>query len=111
METCAGTMNINVRYGQMTMALVAQTAIHQFRKRLGNPFATWDARHLASSIFRGLDGDIRVADNTILVTYYNAPHPELLRAQYEHLPAKLRAEGIEPTIPWLYGFQLDFRFR
>jgi len=107
----AGTMNINVRYGQMTMALVAQTAIHQFRKRLGNPFATWDARHLASSIFRGLDGDIRVADNTILVTYYNAPHPELLRAQYEHLPAKLRAEGIEPTIPWLYGFQLDFRFR
>ncbi|MGO8749532.1 MAG: hypothetical protein ACLQNE_26545, partial [Thermoguttaceae bacterium] len=86
------------------------TAIHQFRKRLGDPFATWDARQLASSVFRGLDGDIRVVDNTILVTHYNAPHLELLRAQYEHLPAKLRAEGIEPTIPWLYGFQLDFRF-
>jgi hypothetical protein len=107
----AGTMNINIRYGQMTMALLAQAVIHRFRKRLGAPFDTWDARHLASDIFRGLDGDIRVVDNTILVTYYNAPNPELLRAQYEDLPAKLRAEGVEPRIPWLYGFQLDFCFR
>jgi hypothetical protein len=30
----AGTMNVNVRYGQMTMALLAQTVIHQFRRRL-----------------------------------------------------------------------------
>jgi hypothetical protein len=107
----AGTMNINIRYGQMTMALLAQTAIHQFRKRLGAPFADWDAKHLASDIFRGLDGDIRVAGDTILVTYYNAPNRERLQAQYQDLPAKLRAEGIEPAIPWLYGFQLDFRFR
>jgi len=104
-------MNINIRYGQMTMALLAQTAIHQFRSRLGAPFASWDARHLASDVFRGLDGDVRVADKTILVTYYNAPNQELLWAQYEHLPAKLRAEGVEPAIPWLYGFQLDLRFR
>ena len=107
----AGTMNINIRYGQMTMALLAQAVIHQFRKRLGAPYAAWDARHLASDIFRGLDGDIRVAKDTIVVTYYNAPNQELLRAQYEDLPAKLREEGVEPRIPWLYGFQLDFRFR
>lgn len=30
----AGTMNLNVRYGQMTMALLAQAAIHQLRTRL-----------------------------------------------------------------------------
>jgi hypothetical protein len=107
----AGTMNINVRYAQMTMALLAQTVIHQLRNRLGPPFAAWDAKHLASAIFRGLDGDIRVADDTILVTYYNAPNREPLRAQYEHLPAKLRAEGLDPRIPWLFGLQLDFRFR
>lgn len=107
----AGTMNLNIRYGQMTMALLAQTAIHQFRNRLGSPFASWDARHLASDIFRGLNGDIRVVDDTIVVTYYHAPNEELLRAQYEDLPAKLRAEGVDPAIPWLYGFQLDFRFR
>jgi hypothetical protein len=52
-----------------------------------------------------------VVNDTILVTYYNAPNQELLRAQYEDLPAKLRAEGVDPAIPWLYGFQLDFRFR
>ncbi len=107
----AGTMNINIRYGQMTMALLAQTVIHQFRKRLGAPYDTWDAKHLASDIFRGLDGDIRVVRNTIVVTYYNAPNPGLLRSHYEGLPDKLRAEGVEPRIPWLYGFQLDFRFR
>ena len=107
----AGTMNLNIRYGQMTMALLAQTVIHQFRKRLGEPYATWDAKHLASDIFRGLSGDIRVADDTIVVTYYNAPNRELLREQYEDLPSKLKAEGVDPGIPWLYGFQLDFRFK
>jgi hypothetical protein len=107
----AGTMNLNIRYGQMTMSLLAQTLTHQLRKRLGAPFATWDARHLASEIFRGLEGDIRVEDKTIVVTYYNAPNQEQLRSQYEGLPAKLKAEGVNPEVPWLYGFQLDFRFR
>lgn len=107
----AGTMNLNIRYGQMTMSLLAQTVTHQLRKRLGAPFATWDARHLASEIFRGLEGDIRVEDKTIVVTYYNAPNQEQLRSQYEGLPAKLKAEGVNPEVPWLYGFQLDFRFR
>jgi len=67
--------------------------------------------HLARDIFGALEGDVRVKDDTILVTYYNAPHQKRLREHYENLPAKLRQEGIEPTLPWLYGFQLDFRFR
>ena len=107
----AGTLNLNIRYGQMTMALVAQAAIHQMRQRLGEPFSHWDASHLAREIFGALEGDVRVKDDTILVTYYNAPHRNRLRQQYENLPDKLRQEGIEPTLPWLYGFKLDFRFR
>jgi hypothetical protein len=106
-----GTLNLNIRYGQMTMALLAQAAIHQMRQRLGQPFAHWDAAHLAREIFGSLEGDIRVKDDTILVTFYNAPQQQSLRQHYENLPDKLRQEGIEPTIPWLYGFQLDFRFR
>ena len=47
----AGTLNLNIRYGQMTMALVAQAAIHQMRQRLGEPFSQWDASHLAREIF------------------------------------------------------------
>jgi hypothetical protein len=107
----AGTMNVNVRYGQMTMGLLAQTVIHQFRRRLGAPYESWDARHLAYDVFRGLEGDVRVRGDTIVVTYYNAPNVERLRAQYEDLPAKLRAESVDPKIPWLYGLQLDFRFK
>jgi hypothetical protein len=33
-----------------------------------------------------------------------------LRQPYENLPDKLQQEGIEPTLPWLYDFKLDFRF-
>jgi hypothetical protein len=95
----------------MTMALLAQAAIHQFRKRLGQPMIQWDAEHLAQHIFQGPEGDVRVKEDTIVVTYYNAPNADLLRAHYENLPEKLRREGVDPRIPWLYNFKLDFRFK
>ncbi len=107
----AGTLNLNIRYGQMTMALIAQAAIHQLRQRLSLPCANWDAAHLGRNFFAGLDGDIRVTDDTILVTYYNAPQAHLMRQHYEGLPEKLGQEGISPHVPWLYNYKLDFRFR
>lgn len=106
----AGTMNLNVRYGQMSLALIAQTVIHQLRTRLGQPYASWDADHLALHLFFALEADVRVTDDTILVTYYNAPNVDQLRAHYEDLPAKLEHEGIRPEIPWLFNYKLDFRF-
>jgi hypothetical protein len=105
----AGTLNLNVRYGQMTMALIAQASIHQLRTRLGEPYSNWDAAHLSRDLFHGLEGDVRVTHDTIIVTYYNAP-PDLCE-HYMDLPAKLKKEGVEPTIPWLYDYKLDFRFR
>ncbi len=107
----AGTMNLNIRYGQMTMALIAQAACFMMRQRLGPPVNQWDAPHVAKDFFRGLEGDIRVHGDTIVVTYYNAPNPDLLKIHYENMPKKLSSEGIKPTIPWLYDFKLDFRFK
>jgi hypothetical protein len=107
----AGTMNLNIRYGQMTMALMAQAACFMMRQRLGPPMNHWDAPHLAKDFFRGLDGDIRVQRDTIVVTYYNAPNSDLMRKHYEDTPQKLSSEGIKPTIPWLHDFKLDFRFK
>jgi Transposase DDE domain len=108
----AGTCNLNIRYGQMSLALIAQAAIHQFRKRVGPPAQSWDAEHLAKSYFAGLEGDVRVMDGqTILVTYYNAKDAELLKRSYADLPGKLKADGTDPHIPWLYNFQIDFCFR
>ena len=107
----ASTLNLNIRFGQMSMALIAQTVCDQLRQRLGDPFATWEASHFASTIFRGVDGDIRVTDNTIVVTLYNAPNPDLLKKHYENLPQTLEREHIDPRIPWLYNFKLDFRIR
>lgn len=107
----AGTLNLNIRYGHLTMALIAQAAIRELRQRLGAPFAQWDAPHLARNLFQGLEGDIRAEKQTIVVTFYNPPNAPLLRAHYEHLPEKLAREGINPEIPWLYNFKLDFRFK
>jgi hypothetical protein len=105
-----GTLNLNIRYGQLTMALLAQAAVYQLRQRLGKPVADWDAIHLARNLLEGLEGDLRVKQDTIVVTLYNAPDSELLRGHYENLPDKLRQESVDPHIPWLYNFKLDFRF-
>ena len=107
----AGTLNLNIRYGQMTLALIAQAVLHQLRQRLGPTVQHWDAPHLAKSLLQGLDGDVRVHGDTIVVTYYNAPDVDRIRTHYEGLPARLESEGVDPHIPWLYGFKLDFRFR
>ena len=66
---------------------------------------------MARSLLAGLEGDVRVREDTIVVTYYNAPNVERLREHYEELPNRLKSENIAPQIPWLYGFKLDFRFR
>ena len=107
----AGTLNLNIRYGHLTMVLVAQATIHQLRQRLGAPFAQWDATHLARNLFEGLEGDVRVEQQTIVVTLYNPPNAALLKLHYEHLPEKLAREGISPEISWLYNFKIDFRFK
>jgi hypothetical protein len=107
----AGTLNLNIRYAQMTMALIAQAALYQLRQRLGFPWLNYESRPFAQKLLRGLDGDIRVNHDTILVTFYNAPNAERWRQHFEHLPDRLASENISPHIPWLYNFKLDFRFR
>jgi hypothetical protein len=107
----AGTMNLNIRYGRMTMALIAQAACSMMRQRLGPPIDQWDAPHVSKDLFRGLEGDIRVQHDSVVVTYYNAPNPDLMKKHYEHMPEKLSSEGVNPMIPWLYNFTLDFRFK
>jgi len=107
----AGTQNLNIRYGQMTMALLAQAALHQFRQRLDEQTSSWDAAHVANDILRGLQGDVRVHGQRLLVTYYNASKIAQCRDQFEHLPERLQREGIDPRIPWLCDFELDFRFK
>ena len=95
----------------MTLALIAQAAIHQLRKRLGSPFDSWDANHMAKDLFFALEGDVRVTSDTIIVTYYNAPNAERIRSHYGNFPEKLAQENVQPEIPWLYNYKLDFRFR
>jgi hypothetical protein len=107
----AGTLNQNIRYGRMSLALIAQAACSGLRRHLGEPFAGRTALQLANTLFRGLDGDIRVRGDRIVVTYYNAPSVDRLRGHYEDLPQKLEAQGIDPAVPWLYDFKLDFQFK
>ena len=107
----ASTFNLNIRYGKMSLALLAQAATYQLRQKLPKPYNRWNSMHLADAIFSKIDGDIRVKDDTIIVTCYNAPEELNLNQHYQGLPEKLLSEGIDPKIPWLYNYKLDFRFK
>ena len=107
----ASTFNLNIRYGKMSLALLAQAATYQFRQKLPKPYNRWNSTHLADAVFAKIDGDIRVKDDTIIITCYNAPKELNLHNHYQNLPAKLISEGINPKVPWLYDYKLDFRFK
>jgi hypothetical protein len=107
----ASTFNLNIRYGKMSLALLAQAATYQFRQKLPKPYNRWNSTHLADAVFAKTDGDIRVKDDTIIITCYNAPKELNLHNHYQNLPDKLISEGINPKVPWLYDYKLDFRFK
>jgi len=107
----ASTFNLNIRYGKMSLALLSQAATYQFRQKLPKPYNRWDAPHLANAIFSNTDGDIRVKNDTIIITCYNVPKELNLQNHYENLPKKLEAEGVDSRVPWLYNFKVDFRFK
>ena len=107
----ASTFNLNIRYGKMSLALLAQAASYQFRQKLPKPYNRWNAIHLSDAVFNKIDGDIRVKDDTIIVTCYNAPKELNLQDNYQNLPEKLLSQGINPRAPWLYNFKVDFRFK
>jgi len=107
----ASTFNLNIRYGRLSMALIAQAVIYQLRKKLSENINRWTAESMAQKFFKGIDGDLRVKNDKIIVTLYNAPSVEILKEHYENLPRKLEAEGVDPRVPWLYDFKVDFRFK
>jgi len=107
----ASTFNLNIRYGKMSLALLAQAATFQFRQKLPKPYNRWDSTHLSNAVFNKIDGDIKVEDDTIVVTCYNAPKELDLHNNYQNLPGKLLSNGINPKVPWLFDFKLDFRFK
>ena len=107
----ASTFNLNIKYGKQTLALLAQAATHQLKKKLPDDYKHWNAAHTAQDVLTNMEGDIRVEDDTIIITYYRDHEKLKLRQHYENLPKILESEGINPKIPWLYDFKLDFRFK
>ena len=107
----ASTFNLNIRYGKQTLALIAQAAEFQFRNKLPKPYSQWTAKHTAQELFTSMEGDVRIKDDTIIVTYYKDHQNLGIQQHYENLPAILEKEGINPKIPWLFDYKLDFKFK
>jgi hypothetical protein len=107
----ASTFNLNIRYGKQTLALMAQAAMYQLKKKLPEPFSQWSAPELSENILTNMEGDIRVKDDTIIITYYKDHEKLNLRNHYQEISQQLIQEGINPKIPWLYDFKLEFRFK
>lgn len=107
----ASTFNLNTRYGKQSLALLAQAATHQLKCKLPQPYNQWTAAHTAQQVLTNMEGDIRVEDDTIIVTYYRDHEKLGLQQHYQNLPQILENEGVNPKIPWLFDFKLDFRFK
>jgi len=60
--------------------------------------------HTASGV--KLAGDIRVKDDSIIVTYYKDHEVLGLREKYRNISQQLENGNISPIIPWLYDYKL-----
>lgn len=107
----ASTFNLNIRYGKQTLALIAQAATHQLKNKLSGDYKTWTAEHTAQQVLTNMEGDIKVKGDTIIITYYRDHEKLNLKEHFENLPHKLQQENVDPRIPWLFDFKLDFRFK
>ena len=106
----ASTLNLNIRYAKLALSMIAQAATYQLRKKLKQKYRIWNARHLANEVLAWADGDVRVEEDTIYVTFYGR-QKHLDVNDYTNLPQILLREGINPRIPWLFDYKLDFRFK
>ena len=107
----ASTFNLNTRYGRQTLALLAQAATFRLRKNLPEANSRWNAGMISEKVLTNMEGDIRVKDDTIIITYYKDHEILGLRDKYHNISQQLENENISPKIPWLYDFKLDFRFK
>lgn len=107
----ASTFNLNIKYGKQTTALIAQAATHQLKNKLPGEYKHWTAAHTAQQVLTNMEGDIRVEGDTIIITYYRDHEKLNLKQHFENLPQILQSEGVNPKIPWLFDFKLDFRFK
>jgi len=107
----ASTLNLNIRYGKQSLALIAQALVSQFREKLPKAYINWTAQSIADKVFSRFDADIKVKKNTIFVTYYGIPEEYGFKNHYSNMPQKLENENIDPRIPWLYDFKVDYIFK
>ena len=107
----ASTFNLNIRYGKQSLALLAQAATYQLKSKLPKPYRQWSARILAEKVLTNMEGDIRVTDDKIIITYYKDHEPLGLKNLYRHIDSQLENEGVAPKIPWLFDYKLQFDFK
>jgi hypothetical protein len=107
----ASTHNLNIKYGKQTLALMAQAATHQLKRKLPDDYKSYTAESLAGNILSNMEGDIRVEEDKIIVTYYGNHEKLKLKNNYENIENQLIKEGINPKIPWLFDFKLEYRFK
>ena len=58
-----------------------------------------------------MEGDVRVKDDKIIITYYRDHEALNLKSKYGNISERLVSEGVDPRIPWLYDYKLDFQFK
>jgi hypothetical protein len=107
----ASTHNLNIKFGKQTLALMGQAAVYELRQNLPEEFAKLNAENIANKILTNTEGDIKVVDDYIVITYYGNHEKLLLKEKYENIETKLINQNINPKIPWLFDYKLKFNFK
>jgi hypothetical protein len=107
----ASTFNLNIRYGRQSLALLAQAAAYGLRKKLPEHCSMWTAAMLSEKDLTNMEGDVRVKDDKIIVTYYGDHETLGIKYKYHNISQQLENQNISSKNPWLYDYKLDFRFK
>lgn len=107
----ASTFNLNIRYGRQTLALIAQAAVYRLRNNLPGNYRKWNAQSISEKVLTNMEGDIKVIDDRIVVTYYRDHECLYLREKYANISNILENENVCPKIPWLFDYKLEFKFK
>jgi hypothetical protein len=102
----ASTFNLNIRYRRQSLALLTQAAAYGLRKKLPEPYSKWTAAMRSEKVLTNMEGDVRVKDDKIIVTYYGDHETLGIKDKYHNISQRLKNQNISPKIPWLYIYKL-----
>jgi len=105
------SLNLQAVQAMLTIRLLAFHVLEAFRRDLGEPYARQTPGVLRRQFLLPVQMKLQARDRqTVTVTVYGCAQQAVLHARYQQLSQQLRAQDIDPRLPWLGNRELIVRF-